>query len=189
MAFDLVIFIAALWALSTEMVEDSVVDLIYGHLFGWKTFIRALVIASVVVVSASILVVLVASSFLQAYLGPIQKGAAVLLAVIGVFWLVTSILGKEDEIEEVRSRKGNLSVALQLVSIEELEIVLIVIPLVLSSHALEAGIAASIGVLLSVLLAAVLRGPFSKFVEGRLRQLKVASGAFLILLGLVLFLH
>ncbi|QQG48714.1 MAG: hypothetical protein HY247_08275 [archaeon] len=112
--------------MSTEMVEDSVVDLIYGHLFGWKTLIKALIIASIMITFVSALVVFFAATYLQAYLGLVQKGAAILLGMIGAFWFLTSIFGKEDEIEEAKSRKGNLSVALQLVSVEEVEIVLII---------------------------------------------------------------
>ncbi len=187
-AFNAVIFVAALWALSTEMVEDSVVDLIYGQVFGWRTLVRALAVASVVVVSLAAAVILAASTYLVMYVGLIQKGAAVLLGGIGAFWLGRSVFGGENEFEEARSLVGNFPMALQLVSIEELEIVLIVVPLVLASHALEATSAAAVGILVSVSLAALLRKPFSRFVEGRMRTLKVASGLFLILLGIVLFL-
>ena len=188
MPFDLIVFVAALWAMSTEMVEDSVVDLIYGHIFGWKTLIRALLTASVFLVSISVIVILFASAFLQSYLSLIQKGSAVLLGLIGTFWLGRSILGGENEIEEAKALKGNFVMALQLVSIEELEILLIMVPLILTSHALEATTAASIGIILSLSLAALLRTPFSKFVEGKMRVLKVASGLFLVVLGVVLFL-
>ncbi len=80
-------------------------------------------------------------------------------------------------------------VALQLVSVEELEIFLILVPLILASHALEATSAAAIGIVASVSLAAFLKKDFEKFVVGRLRLLKVVSGLFLIALGVVLFIE
>ena len=170
------------------MIEDSIVDLIYGQIFGWRTLIRALLTASVILVSISAVVILFASTFLQSYVGLIHKGSAVLLGLIGAFWLARTVFRRENEVEEAKARKGDFVAALQLVSIEELEILLIVVPLILASHAMEASFAASIGVLLSVSTAALLRKPFSRFVEGRMGTLKIASGLFLILLGIVLFL-
>ena len=125
----------------------------------------------------------------------IQKGAALLLTLIGVIWLVSSIFGKGNGIDEARGARDNdnrlgkrrgFILALQLVSIEELEILLIMIPLFLTSHAIEAIIAASVGILLSLSTAVLFRKWFSKLVEGKLRLLKIASGLFLIVLGMVL---
>lgn len=110
------------------------------------------------------------------------------MSIIGVFWLSRSIHVRQDELREASASEANFTSALQLVSIEELEILLVMVPLVLASHTLEAASAASCGVLLSVSLAALLRKPFSKFVEGRMRILKLASGMFLIILGIVLFI-
>ena len=71
-----------------------------------------------------------------------------------------------------------------MVFIEELEIVLILIPLILASHALEAvSAAAAIGITASVSLAVSLRKGFERFVVGRMRYLKVPSGIFLIRVG------
>ena len=195
MSFSFIIFVAALWALSSEMIEDSLVDLIYGHIFGWRTLIYAILTASAILISISAVIVLYASVFLESYIGLIQKGAAVLLGGIGVFWLGRSALegGDGNEVEQARKTKAgqvnssNFVLALQLVSIEELEILLIVVPLILASHVLEAAISSSMGVLLSVSIAALLRKRFSRFVEGRLRILKIASGLFLIALGIILF--
>ena len=80
-------------------------------------------------------------------------------------------------------------VALQLVFIEELEVFLILIPLILASHALEAVSAAAIGISVSVSLAVILRKSFERFVVGKMRYLKVVSGFFLIGLGIVLYIE
>jgi uncharacterized membrane protein len=196
--FNNVIFLAALWALSTEMVEDSLVDLVYGHIYGWRTLVYALVTASVILTAISAVSIYSALTLLIQYVSLVTKISAILIGLIGSFWLGSSILGivrkEQGELEEARrmSRAGtsgtrNFLVTLELVSIEELEILLIIIPLVVASHAIEASLAAVIGVITSVTAAALLRRSFERLVAGKLRYLKIASGAFLIGLGIVLF--
>ncbi len=98
MPFDVIIFVAALWALSSEMIEDSLVDLIYGHMFGWRNLIRALVTVSLILGVIFSVLIYYASSFLVIYVDSISKGAAVLLGIIGAFWLGSSILrGREED--------------------------------------------------------------------------------------------
>jgi uncharacterized membrane protein len=194
LSFSLVIFVAALWALSSEMLEDSLVDLIYGHIYGWRNVIYALLSAALILVTVSSVLVYYASLFLVAYTGLISKGAAILLAAVGLFWLISSILdgGGETKMGENKERRGtraNFIIVLQLVFIEELELFLILVPLILASHVFEAVSAAAIGVLASVSLAAFLRKGFERFVVGRMRYLKVVSGLFLVGLGLVLYLE
>jgi uncharacterized membrane protein len=199
LAFDTVIFLAALWALSTEMVEDSLVDLVYGHIYGWQTLVYALISASTVLVSISTILIYYSLTILVQYTPLVTKSSAILLGLIGLFWLISSIQeivrragGELEEISKVRLAKSevrNFLIAFQLVSIEELEILLIIIPLVVASHGLEASLAATIGVLASLTTAALLRRSFEKLVAGKLRYLKLASGTFLIGLGLILFLQ
>jgi uncharacterized membrane protein len=136
------------------------------------------------------------------YVALISKGAAVLLASVGLFWLTSSILSKRrepEEIEKLRKRPKNETagrsnprkflLVLQLVTIEELEILLVLIPLVLSSYTVEASSAAIIGIVLSLSTAAWLRKRFEKFVSGRLRHLKILSGILLMTLGILLFVE
>ena len=200
MPFSIVIFLAALWALSTEMVEDSFVDLIYGHIYGWRTLVYALATASMILATVSAVSVYYAARLLIQYVSLVTQVSAILIGLIGLFWLGSSILSivrrEQGELEEARkmSRTGisetrNFLVTLQLVSIEELEILLIIIPLVVASHALEASVAAAIGVIASVTAAALLRRSFERLVAGKLSYLKIASGVFLIGLGIVLFLQ
>jgi uncharacterized membrane protein len=199
LSFNTVIFLAALWALSTEMVEDSFVDLVYGHIYGWRTLVYALLSASTLLVSISAILIYYSLTILAQYIAVVTRGSAILLGVIGLFWLVSSIQeivrragGELEEIRNVRRAKSdvrNFLIAFQLVSIEELEILLIIIPLVVASHGLEASLAATIGVLASLTTAALLRRSFEKLVAGKLRYLKLASGTFLIGLGLILFLQ
>jgi uncharacterized membrane protein len=190
LAFNTVIFLAALWALSTEMVEDSLVDLVYGHLYGWRTLVYSLATLSVILTSISAISVYYALTLLLQYMSLVTRVSGILIGLIGTFWLGTSILGivrkEQGELEEARrkSRVGesgtrNFLVALQLVSIEELEILLIITPLVVASHAIEASLAAAIGVIASVTTASFLRRSFERLVAGKFRYLKVASGTFL----------
>src|SRR5437879_594050 len=119
------------------MVEDSLVDLIYGHIFGWRTLIRAFLCASVVLASVSVVIIYSVPFFLQEYIGVIQKGTAILLTLIGAIWLLTSIFGRGNDMVEAREmvldnfsgKRGGFILALQLVSVEELEILLIMVPL------------------------------------------------------------
>jgi uncharacterized membrane protein len=199
LSFNTVIFLAALWALSTEMVEDSLVDLVYGHIYGWRTLVYALISASAVLVTISAILIYYSLAILVQYIALVTKGSAILLGLIGLFWLVSSIQeivrragGELEEIRKIRRAKSevrNFLIAFQLVSIEELEILLIIIPLVIASHGFEASLAATIGVLASLTTAALLRRSFERLVAGKLRYLKLASGTFLIGLGLILFLH
>jgi hypothetical protein len=196
--FNTVFFFAALWALSTEMVEDSLVDLVSGHVYGWRTLVYALLTASVILTTISSISVYFALKLLMQYVSLVTKISAILIGLIGSFWLVTSVFStvrkEEGELEEARkkSRVGasgtrNFLVALELVSIEELEILLIIIPLVVASHAIEASLAAIVGVVASVTTAAVLRRSFERLVAGKLSYLKIVSGIFLVGLGVVLF--
>lgn len=196
LSFSLPILVAALWALSTEMVEDSLVDLIYGHMYGWRALIYALIAASIILVTASTIAVYYALSVLVQDLSLVTKISAILLGLIGLFWIVTSLLGRESEVEEAKAKQAkprtqfrSFLVVLQLVIIEELEILLIVIPLVVASHELEASLAAATGILISLSIALFLRKNFEKMIAGKLRYLKLASGTFLLVLALVLFLE
>jgi uncharacterized membrane protein len=181
------------------MAEDSLVDLVYGHLYGWRTLVRALISASIILVTLSALLVYFALTLLVEFVTVVSRASAGLLVLIGLFWLLSSVRAiarKEDEMEELsrikldaKSGLRNFMVAFQLVSIEELEILLIVIPLLVSSHGLEAFLAAAIGIATSLTTALVLRRNFEKFVAGKLKYVKIVSGFFLIGLGIVLFLE
>lgn len=200
MAFNIAIFVAAVWALSSEMAEDSLVDLIYGHVYGWRTLIRALISASVILTTVSIVSIYFALNLLVQYVSIVSRASAILLGLIGLFWLASSLkeiakkesLGELEEIQKMKpkgkSELRNFLVVFQLVSIEELEILLIIIPLVVASHGLEASFAAIIGIIASLSAAALLRRTFERLVAGKLAYLKIASGIFLVGLGVVLFL-
>jgi uncharacterized membrane protein len=97
-----------------EMVEDSLVDLVYGHIYGWRTLVYALLTASVVLTTVSAISVYYALTLLIQYVSLVTKISAVLIGLIGSFWLGASILGivrkEQGELEEVR-RKGRAGTA------------------------------------------------------------------------------
>ncbi|MDA4127874.1 MAG: hypothetical protein OK422_00180 [Thaumarchaeota archaeon] len=195
MAFSIVVFVAALWALMSEMVEDLLVNLIYGHMFGWRNLVYALIAASTIIVVSASLLIYYSASLLLTYVDTITKLSAILLGAIGIFWLGSSLFRPEDEsvaeearrnISDGKPKSRSFIVLLQLVSIEELEIFLIIVPLILASHSLEASTAATIGVVTSVSVAALLRKKLERFLAGKFRYLKMASGVFLLALGVVL---
>ena len=105
LAFSTVVFIAALWALSSEMVEDSFVDLIYGHVYGWRTLVYALITASVILITISTVSVFYALTLLVRYIGVVTKVSAILLGTIGIFWLTSSLLGRGGELEVEEARR------------------------------------------------------------------------------------
>ena len=130
------------------MVEDSFFDLVYGHIYGWRTLVYALISASTVLVSISAILINSSLTIFIQYIAVVTKGSAILLGLIGLFWLASSIQGivrraggELEDIRNVRRAKSevrNFFIAFQLVSIEELEILLIIFPLVITSHGLEA---------------------------------------------------
>jgi hypothetical protein len=69
-----VVFFAGLWALSTEMVEDSLVDLVYGHIYGWRTLVYALVSASSLLLGISAFLVYSALTVLVQYVAVVTMG-------------------------------------------------------------------------------------------------------------------
>jgi uncharacterized membrane protein len=92
----------------------------------------------VILTTISAVSVYSALTLLIQYVSLVTKISAVLIGLIGSFWLGSSILGivrkEQGELEEARrmSRAGtsgtrNFLVTLELVSIEELEILLIII--------------------------------------------------------------
>lgn len=196
MEFSVVIFFGALWALSSEMIEDSFVNLILGHLYGWKTLIEALIVAAAVLLTLSAVLVYFTLTLFLRYIHLISQLSAGLLGLIGAFWLVSSLRrnGEPEAIREARNvqrqrgpNAGRFIVAFQLESVEVLEVLLILIPLVITSHASEAFSAGAAGIFVSISVAAVLRKKFETFVTGRLGQLKIVSGLFLIALSVMLF--
>jgi uncharacterized membrane protein len=192
--FNFIVLVAALGALSYEMVEDNFVNLIYARIFGWRVLLLAFVVAAAVVVPVTVVFVLVAPVLFRSYLPLLAKVTAALLVGVGIGWLGFSLFGKKEPPEEVRAareraprERRSLALATQLMVIEETEIVAILIPLTLAGHSAEAVVAGIVTAAGALTVALTLRQALAKVVEGRFRLLKAISGTALVLLGLVLF--
>ncbi len=193
--FSILVLVAALGALSYEMVEDNFVNLIYAHIFGWRTLLVAFLAAGAVIVPLSVLLVVFAPVLFQSYFAWVQRLGALVLLLVGGGWLVSSLLAQEGPPEEVReaeahAKKGGrkLVLATQLVAIEQVEIVAVLLPLGITGHGTEAVLAGGTAVGVALVVALTLRERFSKLVQGRFRLLKQVSGVALIVLGAVLLI-
>jgi uncharacterized membrane protein len=193
--FSVALLVAALGALSYEMVEDNFVNLIYARMFGWRTLLVAFVGAALVVVPLAVVFVLLAPRLFESYLPLVVKAAALLLIGVGIGWLGFAVfrrVSEPDEVKEAKERAGldrrSVGLATQLMVVEESEIVVILIPLAVAGHSAEAALTGVAAASLALGMALTLRKVFDKLVSGRLRLLKAISGVALIALGLVLFL-
>jgi len=185
---DLAILLASLWSLSTEMIEDIFVDLAYGSLFGWNNLSKGILISSVVLFLVSAAILKLAFDWVAISLPYLKLASAVLLASFGGYWLYESLMGDHDLFQgrEVPNKeRSNVKVVTQLVMVEELEVLLIVIPLIASSHATEAIISLIFAVGFSLSMAAAMRRKFESLLKSRIRHLKFASGVALLVMGLL----
>ncbi|MEM3637581.1 MAG: hypothetical protein QXX17_06395 [Conexivisphaerales archaeon] len=184
MSFSLAVFIASLWGLSSEMLEDAAVDFIYARIFGLKRLVISLLYSTALLASLTILLVLLFRTTLIAFLPFASTVSAVMIGAVGAYWLYFSFRGEgEDKIPE---GKGGPFV---LVFAEVLELFLILLPLSLTSYVEEAATSAVIAVAISIALAIILRRLLGDVIEERLnfKYLKLLSGAVLIFLSFVLF--
>ncbi|AKA49554.1 hypothetical protein IX51_11100 [uncultured archaeon] len=194
--FSFIVLFAALGALSYEMIEDNLVNLIYARMFGWRMLLLAYAAASFIVLPVSAVFVVLAPLLFRSYFPLVQKAGAVILIAVGIGWLLFSVLKKEEEPEEVseareleKGGRRTLALATQLVAIEEVEIVAIMIPLGINGHPLEAISAGIVAVVVALFVALTFRQQFARIVRGRFRLLKGVSGIALVILGLILLFY
>ncbi|MDG6933136.1 MAG: hypothetical protein JRN68_00385 [Nitrososphaerota archaeon] len=193
MPFSLAILAASLWALSSEMVEDAFVDLSYSTLFGWANLLKGMALSGMVLLGILLVLVRYALGEIGPVLSYIKIASAFLLVAIGIYWLIASLGGGYrifDELNEVRKKatsSRSLLLVTQLTMVEELEIMLIVLPLVLSYHAIEAGISTTFGIMFSLAVAALLRKRFERVLIRRFRYFKLVSGLTLLIMAALIF--
>lgn len=190
MSFSLAVFIAALWAIASEMAEDTLINFIYAQFFGTKRLAVAIALSSSALLLLSWILITILGRSISPYLEVVSKSSSILIGGIGVYWLFTSLF-KPEKLEltpyEGKSRQLTL-VAIQLVFVEELEIFLILAPLALSSFILESVASAALGILVSLAFAMLLRKGLANKMKERLGVLKIISGSVLILLSLLLII-
>lgn len=196
MNFDIIIFATALYALTTETIEDSFVLIIYQMAFGKKTVIYGLVFASVTVAFILVLLVVYGIPNIEAYSEYVVKGSGIFLIGMGGYWIIRFLLVKigtlKEESEESELKQKSITksfVPFMMVFVELLEILAILIPFVLTNHIVETSLSVVVSVGLSIVLMFVIGGRLRSKFENKLSQVKMFAGMALILSGSIIILH
>jgi putative Ca2+/H+ antiporter (TMEM165/GDT1 family) len=179
--FSLAVFIASLWGLSTEMLEDAAVDFIYARIFGVRRLVLSLIYSAIILTGVTAAVVYLFRTKLLPYLPYASRFSALFLAGVGIYWLIFSFRnGKETESTD---RSPFL-----LVFAEVLELFFILLPLSIANHIQEAAASAIVAALISLTSAFLLQRLFGNFLSKNLKMkyLKFLSGMVLIILAVIL---
>jgi hypothetical protein len=193
MAFDLIIFATVLYALTTEIIEDSFVLIIYQITFGKKNVFYGLLAAFLTVVFILIVLVLYGIPNIEPYSGYVVTGSSLFLVGLGSFWILKfwlvriGIMKEESETEQKSITKSFASFT--MVFLELLEILAILVPFILTNHILETSLSAAISIVISTGLMFVVGGRLRKKLENKLTQVKLFAGMALILSGVVIIFH
>lgn len=193
MAFDFIIFATVLYALTTEIIEDSFVLIIYQITFGKKNLFYGLLAASVTIVFILIVLVLYGIPNIEPYSEYVVTGSGLFLVGLGSFWILKfwlvriGIMKEESETEQKSITKSFASFT--MVFVELLEILAILVPFILTSHILETSLSIAISIAISTGLMFVVGGRLRKKLENKLTQVKLFAGMALILSGVVIILH
>jgi len=193
MTFDLIIFATVLYALTTEIIEDSFVLIIYQITFGKKNVFYGLLAASVTVVLILIVLVLYGIPNIEPYSEYVVTGSGLFLVGLGSFWILKfwlvriGIMKEESETEQKSITKSFASFT--MVFIELLEILAILVPFILTNHILETSLSVAISIVISTGLMFVVGGRLRKKLENKLTQVKLFAGMALILSGVVIIFH
>ena len=193
MAFDFIIFATVLYALTTEIIEDSFVLIIYQITFGKKNVFYGLLAASVTVVFILIVLALYGIPNIEPYSDYVVIGSGLFLVGLGSFWILKfwfvriGIMKEESETEQKSITKSFASFT--MVFLELLEILAILVPFILTNHILETSLSAAISIVISTGLMFVVGGRLRKKLENKLTQVKLFAGMALILSGVVIIFH
>lgn len=193
MAFDLIIFATALYALTTETIEDTFVLIIYQITFGKKSVVYGLAAASVTVALILIVLVLYGIPNIESYSEYVVTGSGLFLIGLGGYWMIRFPLVKMGILKE-ESASGQKSVTksfapFMMVFVELLEILAILVPFVLTNHIIETSLSVAVSIAISLLLMFVIGGRLRRKFENKLTQVKLFAGMALILSGVVIILN
>ncbi|MEM3656372.1 MAG: hypothetical protein QXP58_07660 [Thermoprotei archaeon] len=181
MSFSIAVFLASLWGLSSEMIEDAAVDVIYARIFGVRKLILYLVLSVLMLTGLLLVLVFIFRTQLLPYLPYASKLSAIVLGGVGIYWITFSIKGGE----QYESKKEDIPFL--LVFTEMFELFLILLPLSLTDYLLEAAASAVGAVVVSLTVALMLRTLLRDFLQRlRIQFLKFFSGIALILLAVFL---
>jgi hypothetical protein len=193
MAFDLIIFATILYALTTEIIEDSFVLIVYQITFGKKNVFYGLLAASVTVVFILLVLVLYGISNIEPYFEYVVTASGLFLVGLGSFWILKfclvriGVMKEESETEQKSITKSFASFT--MVFLELLEILAILVPFILTNHIFETSLSAAISIVISTGLMFVVGGRLRKKLENKLTQVKLFAGMALILSGVIIIFH
>lgn len=196
MNFDIIVFATALYALTTEIIEDSFVLIIYQFTFGKKSVIYGLVFASVTVSSILVLLVLYGIPIIETYSEYVVKASGLFLIGLGGYWMIRflfvkmNILKEESEESELKQKSVTKSLTpFIMIFVELLEILAILIPFVLTNHIIETSLSVVVSLAISIVLMFVIGGRLRSKFENKLGQVKMFAGMALVLSGSIIILH
>ncbi|MGH9998926.1 MAG: hypothetical protein ACRD90_03570 [Nitrosopumilaceae archaeon] len=193
MGFDVIIFATALYALTTETIEDTFVLIIYQITFGKRNVIYGLIAASVTVASILIVLVLYGIPNIEPYSEYVVTGSGLFLIALGCYWMIRFPLIKMGILKE-ESDSGHKSItksftSFTMVFVELLEILAILVPFVLTNHIIETSLSVAVSTAISIVLMFVVGGRLRRKFENRLTQVKLFAGMALILSGIVIIFN
>jgi len=193
MAFDIIIFSSALFALTTETIEDAFVLLIYQIAFGKRNVIYGLIAASITVSSVLIVLVLYGIPNIESYSEYVIIGSGLFLVALGGYWMIRFLLVKlciikEESDSEHKSMTKSFA-PFMMVFVELLEILAILVPFILTNHVVEASFSIIVSISISIILIFVIDKRLRNKFENKLTQAKMLAGIALILSGTVIILN
>jgi len=190
--FDVIIFATALYALTTETIEDAFVLVIYQIMFGKKNVLYGLVSAAITISFIMIILVLYGIPNLELYSSYVINGSGMFLIGLGIYWILRFWLVKSGILKE-ESNRGSVStsvsksfVSFMMVFVELLEILAILIPFTLANYIAEVSLSSVVSIAVSLGLVFVVGGKIRGKLENRLTQVKLFAGIALILSGIVI---
>jgi len=188
--FDVIIFATALYALTTETIEDAFVLIIYRITFGKKNVIYGLVSATATISFIMIILVLYGIPNLELYSEYITNGSGLFLIGLGSYWIIRfwlvrrRILAEESVDSKTSTSKSFASFV--FVFVELLEILAILIPFTLANYILEVSLSSAVSIIASLGLVFFLGKKIRRKMENRLTQVKLLAGIALIISGSVI---
>lgn len=193
MAFDFIIFATALYALTTETIEDAFILIIYQIAFGKKIVLYGLIAASVTVASILVVLVIYGIPNLELYSNYVVTGSGLFLIALGVYWIIRFFLVRRGTLKEesgLEQKTVTKSVAsFTMVFVELLEILAISVPFILTDHIMETSISIAVSILISVILMVVVGKRLRSKFENKLTQVKLFAGVALILSGSIIIFN
>lgn len=190
--FDVIIFATALYALTTETIEDAFVLVIYQIMFGKKNVLYGLVSAVITISFVMVVLVLYGIPNLELYSSYVINGSGIFLIGLGIYWILrfwlvkSGILHDETNRDFMRTSVSKSFMSFMMVFVELLEILAILIPFTLANYIVEVSISSAISIAVSLGLVLVVGSKIRKKLENRLTQVKLFAGMALILSGIVI---